>query len=125
MGPLRLARPRGGQARHRAAVLAVHAGAALGVATASAREPTVCGPNAKEYQAFFTAVVKRYNGKYSDENQGGGRLPKVDRFSVSNEPNLKSWLAADQSRSTAGIYRDMVYAAERRWPRAASVALSC
>ena len=79
-----------------------------------AREATVCHPDKTEYQRFFTAVVKRYSGRYSDENQGGGRLPKVDRFSVSNEPNLKSWLASSTSRrSTAGIYRDMIYAAEK------------
>jgi hypothetical protein len=78
------------------------------------RGATVCAPDAKEYQGFFTAVVKRYSGRYSDENQGGGRLPKVDRFSVSNEPNLKSWLASSSSRvSTAKLYRDMIYAAER------------
>ena len=79
-----------------------------------ARRATVCGPKPKEYQAFFTAVVKRYNGRYKDENQGGGTLPKVDRFSVWNEPNLKSWLQSPSSRkSTAAIYRELVYAAER------------
>lgn len=80
----------------------------------NARSSTVCQPNAKEYQAFFTAIAKRYNGKYRDENQGGGRLPKVSRFSVSNEPNLSSWLtSASKKRSTAGVYRNMIYAAER------------
>jgi hypothetical protein len=79
-----------------------------------ARESTVCHPDKGEYQRFFTAVVKRYSGRYRDENQGGGRLPKVKRFSVSNEPNLKSWLSSSSSRiSTAKIYRDMIYAAEK------------
>jgi hypothetical protein len=74
----------------------------------------VCDPDIDEYQDFFTAVVKRYSGKYTDENQGGGKLPKVDRFSVSNEPNLAAWLKSSTSRkSTAGLYRNMLYAAER------------
>ena len=72
------------------------------------KTPT-CDPNPKEYQDFFTAVVKRYSGKYSDENQGGGKLPKVDRFSVWNEPNLKSWITP--TNQNAAIYRDLVYAA--------------
>ena len=73
----------------------------------------LCDPDAKEYEAFFTAVVKRYSGRYSDEN-GAGRLPKVSRFSVSNEPNLAGWLTSStKKRSTAGLYRNLVYAAER------------
>lgn len=74
-------------------------------------KPKVCRPSPKEYQAFFTAVVKRYNGKTRDENQGGGRLPKVDRFSVWNEPNLKGWI--QPTSSNASIYRGLVYAAEK------------
>jgi hypothetical protein len=73
--------------------------------------PKVCQPNPKEYQAFFTAVVKRYNGKTKDENQGGGTLPKVDRFSVWNEPNLKGWI--QPTSQNASIYRNLVYAAEK------------
>lgn len=74
----------------------------------------ICDPDKEEYEDFFTAVVKRYSGRYSDENQGGGRLPKVDRFSVANEPNLPSWLRSSTSRlSTAGLYRELFYAAER------------
>jgi hypothetical protein len=74
----------------------------------------VCEPDEDEYEDFFAAVVRRYSGSYSDENQGGGRLPKVDRFSVANEPNLTAWLQSSTSRrSTAGIYRELFYAAER------------
>lgn len=89
--------------------------------------PAVCDPNAKEYEAFFAAVAKRYSGTYSDENEGGGRLPKVDRFSVWNEPNLRAWIQTSPGKSTAagnaGIYRGLVYAAEKgvrrgRQPRA-------
>ena len=73
------------------------------------KQNSVCDPSPKEYQAFFTAVVKRYNGKTKDENQGGATLPKVDRFSVWNEPNLKSWI--QPTNQNAAIYRDLVYAA--------------
>jgi hypothetical protein len=57
-------------------------------------------------------VVKRYNGRTRDENQGGGVLPKVDRFSVWNEPNLKGWI--QPTSQNAKIYRSLIYAAERR-----------
>ena len=72
--------------------------------------PKVCEPNAKEYGAFFTAVVKRYNGRTRDENQGGEILPKVDRFSVWNEPNLKGWL--QPTSKNVMLYRDLFYAAQ-------------
>src|SRR3954453_22882312 len=36
----------------------------------------VCRPNPKEYQLFMTAVAKRYSGRYKDENQRRGTLPK-------------------------------------------------
>ncbi|MEA2478718.1 MAG: polysaccharide biosynthesis protein PslG [Thermoleophilaceae bacterium] len=70
--------------------------------------PFNCKPSAKEYQAFFTAVAKRYTGKYSDENQGGGKLPKVSRFSIWNEPNIKGWIYP--TSQNAKLYRDLVYA---------------
>ena len=83
--------------------------------------PKVCRPDPDEYEDFFAAVVKRYNGRTRDENQGGGTLPKVDRFSVWNEPNLKGWL--QPTSANVAIYRELVYAAERglrkgRQPRA-------
>src|SRR3954470_14038298 len=75
------------------------------------KKATVCDPSPKEYQAFFTAVVKRYNGRTKDENQGGDLLRKVDRFSVWNEPNLKAWI--QPTNQNARIYRNLVYAAEK------------
>ena len=82
--------------------------------TCKVRRQTVCGPKTAEYGKFFQAVVRRYNGKQRDENQGEGILPRVSRFSVSNEPNLKGWLVSKNKRkSTTGLYRNMVYAAQR------------
>jgi hypothetical protein len=81
--------------------------------TCKVRRQTVCGPKTNEYRAFFTAVVKRYSGKYRDENQGQGILPQVKRFSVWNEPNLKGWLVSkNKKKSTTGLYRSLFYAAQ-------------
>jgi hypothetical protein len=85
------------------------------------RQNSLCEPDPDEYGDFFAAVVKRYNGKTRDENQGGGRLPKVDRFSVWNEPNLKGWL--QPTSTNVKQYRDLFYAASAalrkgRQPRA-------
>lgn len=72
--------------------------------------PYVCKPSPKEYQAFVTAVSKRYSGTYRDENQGGGVLPKVDRYSIWNEPNEPGWIQPATTGTNAKIYRDLVYA---------------
>jgi hypothetical protein len=71
----------------------------------------VCSPKASEYQLFMTAVAKRYSGRYKDENQGNGTLPKVDRLSVWNEPNLRSWI--DPTKNAAAKYRELIYAGEK------------
>jgi hypothetical protein len=71
----------------------------------------VCSPKASEYQLFMTAVAKRYSGRYKDENQGNGTLPKVDRMSIWNEPNLRAWI--DPTKNAAAKYRELVYAGEK------------
>ncbi len=82
--------------------------------TCKVRRQTVCGPKTAEYGKFFQAVVRRYNGKQRDENQEKNILPRVSRFSIANEPNLKGWLVSKNRRkSTTGLYRNMVYAAQR------------
>ena len=82
--------------------------------TCKVRRQTVCGPKTSEYGKFFQAVVRRYDGKQRDENQEKNILPKVSRFSVANEPNLKSWLTSKNRRkATTGLYRNMIYAAQR------------
>jgi len=70
----------------------------------------VCRPNPKEYQLFMQAVGKRYSGRYNDENQGRGRLPKVQRMSIWNEPNLRAWI--DPTKGNAATYRALIYAGE-------------
>jgi hypothetical protein len=66
-----------------------------------------CRPKPAEYQKFVQALATRYSGKYRDENQGGGKLPKVKRFSLWNEPNEKGWLMPQSTGVNAGVYRDL------------------
>src|SRR4051794_26136416 len=63
----------------------------------------ICRPNPTEYRRFVTAVARRYSGSYRDENEGGAVLPRVDRFSVWNEPNQAGWLYPQWTR-THGRY---------------------
>jgi hypothetical protein len=58
----------------------------------NANRRRVCRPKAKEFGNFVQALATRYSGTYADENQGGGALPRVDRWSIWNEPNQPGWL---------------------------------
>jgi hypothetical protein len=69
-----------------------------------------CQPSAKEFGAFVKAVAKRYSGSYHDENQGGGTLPKVGRWSLWNEPEQGGWLFPQRKSGvvfSAKIYREL------------------
>ena len=76
-----------------------------------------CKPSAKMYADFVTAIGRRYSGTYVDEDQDQTALPKVDRWSPWNEPNLGVWLNP-QTRGPRGhreyigaaYYRKLVYA---------------
>lgn len=57
-----------------------------------------CKPDPKQYGEFVTALGKRYSGTYADENQGGGVLPRVARWSFLNEPNQPGWLTPQYER---------------------------
>jgi hypothetical protein len=58
----------------------------------SAAKVRACKPNPRLYGAFVRALATRYSGAYADEDQGGGVLPRVDRWSFWNEPNQPGWL---------------------------------
>jgi hypothetical protein len=58
----------------------------------SVRTRRSCRPNVRQYGDFVRALATRYSGAYSDENQGGGVLPRVTRWSLWNEPNQPGWL---------------------------------
>ena len=84
----------------------------------SANARRACRPKAKQFGQFVRALGTRYSGTYADENQGGGVLPRVDRWSIWNEPNQPGWLNPQQSRvrgrtvfTAARMYRSLVRAA--------------
>ena len=58
----------------------------------------LCNPDGAQYGAFLRALGRRYSGSYADENEGGGVLPRVRRWSFSNEPNQPSWLRPQFAR---------------------------
>lgn len=79
-----------------------------------------CRPSATEFGRFVQALGRRYSGRYADENQGGGLLPRVSRWSVWNEPNQGGWLTPQLVRrdgrlvlESARTYRGLVRAAVR------------
>jgi hypothetical protein len=67
-------------------------------------------PSASEFQLFARAAGARYSGSYAG-------LPRVDIWSIWNEPNLSSWLAPQRSRSgmpiSPTIYRRLYLAGWR------------
>jgi hypothetical protein len=71
-------------------------------------------PNATEFGRFVEMLARRYDGRHRDENQGERRLPRVDAWSIWNEPNLGSRIQpqweGDRPRSPA-IYRRLVRSA--------------
>ena len=76
-----------------------------------------CKPSPKAYGAFVTALGRRYSGAYADENQGGGVLPRVRRWSLLNEPNQPGWLTPQYERkkrrlvaTAAVVYRALATA---------------
>jgi hypothetical protein len=77
-----------------------------------------CRPNITQFKRFVQALGRRYSGDYSDENEGGGLLPRVRRWSIWNEPNQGGWLSPQfVSRggrtvpASPAIYRGLVRAA--------------
>jgi hypothetical protein len=62
------------------------------------KKTALCKPDPKAYRAFVTALGRRYSGAYADENQGGGVLPRVTRWSLLNEPNQPGWLRPQYER---------------------------
>jgi hypothetical protein len=76
-----------------------------------------CKPDPRAYRAFVTALGRRYSGAYADENQGGGMLPRVRRWSLLNEPNQPGWLTPQYERrrgrlvaTAAVVYRALARA---------------
>jgi hypothetical protein len=68
------------------------------------RHRDVCRPDALEYGRFLRALGTRYSGTYRDENEGGGVLPRITRWSFSNEPNQPAWLRPQFARRDGIVY---------------------
>lgn len=71
------------------------------------RRKGIYKPSAKEFKLFAEAVGTRYSGSYAG-------LPRVDLWSVWNEPNLYSWLSPQRSNgvpASPSIYRNLYLAA--------------
>ncbi|HEX8205913.1 MAG TPA: hypothetical protein VF587_07640 [Solirubrobacteraceae bacterium] len=68
-------------------------------------------PNASEFGRFVEVIARRYDGRHRDENQGERRLPRVDTWSIWNEPNLGSRIQPQWERgrpASPAIYRRLV-----------------
>ncbi len=65
-----------------------------------------CKPDPKLYEGFVRALGTRYSGSYADENQGGGVLPRVDHWSLFNEPNQPGWLRPQLARHGSRLVDD-------------------
>jgi hypothetical protein len=79
-----------------------------------------CRPSPTQYKRFVQALGRRYSGTYVDESPGGGVLPRVERWSVWNEPNQAGWLTPQYARvrgrvqpQSPVIYRALVRAAAK------------
>ena len=73
-------------------------------AAARRRSGASAGPTRARTGAFLRALGRRYSGAYADENQGGGVLPRVSRWSFCNEPNQPSWLRPQFARRRGIAY---------------------
>ena len=85
---------------------------------ATQRRLCVNRPSAREYGSFITALARRYSGTFPDPDKPGATLPRIDRWSFMNEPNLGAWLTPQfekvRGRKVATgvkIYRKLAYAA--------------
>ena len=71
-------------------------------------------PRPTAFKQFVTAVGKRYDGTYRDENGSRGIIPRVRFWSLWNEPNQGGWLSPQWERrgsqmvpASPAIYRKL------------------
>ncbi|HEV2061652.1 MAG TPA: hypothetical protein VGR12_02275, partial [Solirubrobacteraceae bacterium] len=55
-------------------------------------------PKSGEFSKFVEAVGRRFSGRYRDENDNGETIPRVDFWSLLNEPNQAGWLSPQYKR---------------------------
>ncbi len=75
-------------------------------------------PSPTQFARFVEMLGKRYDGRHTDENQGNASLPRVEAWSLWNEPNTGAHLQPQWERSkgvwvpvAARVYRDLARAA--------------
>lgn len=75
-------------------------------------------PSPSEFAQFVTAVGRRYSGSWPDVDYPAAKLPRVDYWSLWNEPNVSGWLTPNWQRSgktwyerSASLYRELADAA--------------
>ncbi|MBA3747578.1 MAG: hypothetical protein H0W96_08825, partial [Solirubrobacterales bacterium] len=67
-------------------------------------------PRHAAFKQFVTAVGRRFDGNYRDENGDRGVLPRVSFWSLWNEPNQAGWLAPQWENgvpAAPAIYRKL------------------
>jgi hypothetical protein len=67
-------------------------------------------PKPAAFKQFVTAVGRRYDGTYHDENGDRGALPRVSFWSLWNEPNQAGWLTPQWENgapASPGLYRKL------------------
>jgi hypothetical protein len=74
-------------------------------------------PSAKEFKRFVVAVGRRFDGTFKDENGSRAILPRVNMWSLWNEPNQGGWLSPQWERrgsqmvpASPAIYRKLYQA---------------
>jgi hypothetical protein len=60
-------------------------------------------PRPSAFKQFVTAVGKRFDGTYVDENGSHAALPRVSFWSLWNEPNQAGWLSPQWERRGSSI----------------------
>ena len=81
-------------------------------------------PNAAAFARFVEMLGRRYDGTYHDENQGGGVLPRVDTWSIWNEPNQGALLRPQWYHDHTGHLRPYSPMLYRRLVRGALAGLA-
>ncbi len=72
-------------------------------------------PKSGAYKQFVTAVGRRFDGTYRDENGARDTLPRVSMWSLWNEPNQAGWLSPQWEKhgkhwvpAAPAIFRELV-----------------
>jgi hypothetical protein len=92
---------------------------ALGAHAPRSAVPGTWRPSSSALGAFAHALAVRYSGRFPDPLRPGSKLPRVTHFQVWNEPNLRTYLSPQWTRTRSGsfvpaspeIYRSLLNAA--------------